>query len=353
MFSLSRKRITPYFSFYENDIMKNKPKFGVIGGGSWATAIVKMLSENLDTIGWYMRSNYALEHIKREQHNPSYLSSVEFHTEQLLLSNDINEIVAYADVIIFAVPSAFIGSELKNLAVSLENKILISAIKGIMPESGKLVGDHFHDVYNIPFENIGVIAGPCHAEEVALERLSYLTIACANEKNAKLVAKELSGDYIKCITSDDIVGTEYAATLKNIYAIAAGIAHGLGYGDNFQAVLMSNAIREIKRYVKRAHKVKRDINNSAYLGDLLVTGYSVFSRNRMFGNMIGKGYTVKSAQLEMSMIAEGYYAAKSCLDLNLKREKQARIPIIEAIHSILYEGKDPKKVFKKLTDKLD
>ncbi|WP_405203652.1 NAD(P)H-dependent glycerol-3-phosphate dehydrogenase [Dokdonia sp. LLG6352-1] len=331
----------------------SKPTFGVIGGGSWATAIVKMLCENLETVGWYMRSNYALEHIKREEHNPSYLSSVEFKPEQLKLSNDINEIVAYADVVIFAVPSAFIGGELAKLTASLENKLIISAIKGIMPESGKLVGDHFHNVYNIPFENIGVIAGPCHAEEVALERLSYLTIACADKENAKLVAKNLSSDYIKCTTSDDIIGIEYAATLKNIYAIAAGIAHGLGYGDNFQALLMSNAIREIKRYVKRAHKMKRDINGSAYLGDLLVTGYSVFSRNRMFGNMIGKGYTVKSAQMEMSMIAEGYYAAKSALELNESREKQAKIPIIEAVHSILYKGKDPKKVFKKLTEKLN
>jgi glycerol-3-phosphate dehydrogenase (NAD(P)+) len=333
--------------------MMSKPTFGVIGGGSWATAIVKMLCENLETVGWYMRSNYALEHIKREEHNPSYLSSVEFKPEQLKLSNDINEIVAYADVVIFAVPSAFIGGELAKLTASLENKLIISAIKGIMPESGKLVGDHFHNVYNIPFENIGVIAGPCHAEEVALERLSYLTIACADKENAKLVAKNLSSDYIKCTTSDDIIGIEYAATLKNIYAIAAGIAHGLGYGDNFQALLMSNAIREIKRYVKRAHKMKRDINGSAYLGDLLVTGYSVFSRNRMFGNMIGKGYTVKSAQMEMSMIAEGYYAAKSALELNESREKQAKIPIIESVHCILYKGKDPKKVFKKLTEKLN
>ncbi len=331
----------------------SNPTFGVIGGGSWATAIVKMLCENLDTVGWYMRSTYALEHIKREEHNPSYLSSVEFKPEQLKLSNDINEIVAYADVVIFAVPSAFIGGELTKLTASLEDKIIVSAIKGIMPESGKLVGDHFHNAYNIPFEKIGVIAGPCHAEEVALERLSYLTIACADKENAKLVASKLSSDYIKCTTSDDIIGIEYAAMLKNIYAIAAGIAHGLGYGDNFQALLMSNAIRETKRYVKRAHKMKRDINGSAYLGDLLVTGYSVFSRNRMFGNMVGKGYTVKSAQMEMSMIAEGYYAAKSALELNESREKQAKIPIIEAVHSILYKGKEPKKVFKKLTEKLN
>lgn len=331
----------------------SQPKFGVIGGGSWATAIVKMLCENLDTVGWYLRSNYASEHIKREQHNPSYLSSVEFKPEQLMLSNDINEIVAYADFVIFAIPSAFIGGELKNLTVALEGKVIISAIKGIMPESGKLVGAHFKDTYDVPIENIGVIAGPCHAEEVALERLSYLTIACAKDENAKIIAAHLSSDYIKCTTSDDIIGIEYAATLKNIYAIAAGIAHGLGYGDNFQALLMSNAIREIKRYVKRAHKMKRDINGSAYLGDLLVTGYSVFSRNRMFGNMIGKGYTVKSAQMEMSMVAEGYYAAKSALALNKSRKKKARIPIIEAIYSILYEGKEPKKVFKKLTEKLN
>ncbi|MFT5891595.1 MAG: glycerol-3-phosphate dehydrogenase (NAD(P)+) [Dokdonia sp.] len=338
---------------YNYKLMEQKPKFGVIGGGSWATAIVKMLCENLDQVGWYMRSVYAIEHLKREQHNPSYLSAVEFNSEQLILSNDINEIIAYADIIVFAVPSAFVGGELKNMTASLKGKIIFSAIKGIMPESGKLVGAHFHDIYDIPFKNIGVISGPCHAEEVALERLSYLTIACADNAIAQTVADHLSCDYIKCKTSDDIIGIEYAATLKNIYAIAAGIAHGLGYGDNFQSVLMSNAIREIKRYVKRAHKMKRDINGSAYLGDLLVTGYSVFSRNRMFGNMIGKGYTVKSAQMEMSMVAEGYYAAKSALDLNNTRDKKARIPIIEAVHSILYKGKDPKIVFNKLTERLD
>lgn len=331
----------------------SQPTFGVIGGGSWATAIVKMLSENQPKIGWYLRSQSAVDHINTEQHNPNYLSSVEFKPEQLVLSNDINEIVNFADILIFAVPSAFVGGELAKLTGSLEGKIIFSAIKGIVPESGKLVGLHFQEFYNIPFENIGVIAGPCHAEEVALERLSYLTIACANETTAQLVANNLSSKYIKCTTSDDIIGIEYAATLKNIYAIAAGIAHGLGYGDNFQSVLMSNAIREIKRYVKKAHNMKRDINGSAYLGDLLVTGYSVFSRNRMFGNMIGKGYTVKSAQMEMNMVAEGYYAAKSALDLNNSREKKAKIPVIEAVHSILYKGKQAKKVFKKLTEQLD
>ncbi|EDM44377.1 glycerol-3-phosphate dehydrogenase [unidentified eubacterium SCB49] len=334
--------------------MNERLKFAVIGGGSWATAIVKMLCENLDQVGWYMRNEAAIAHIKKEQHNPNYLSAVEFKTEQLLLSNDINELVSYADVLIFVVPSAFIFSELEALSVSLDEKIVFSAIKGIVPETSLIVGDHFNTHLGVPFNNIGVISGPCHAEEVALERLSYLTISCADEKKAKQVAKQLSCDYIKCTTSDDVIGTEYAAMLKNIYAIAAGIAHGLGYGDNFQAVLMSNAIREMKRYVKKVHKMKRDINDSAYLGDLLVTGYSVFSRNRMFGNMIGKGYTVKSAMMEMSMVAEGYYASKSAFHLNKEKgSKKAKTPIINAIYGILYENKDPKKIFNKLTDKLN
>ncbi|MCT4630660.1 NAD(P)H-dependent glycerol-3-phosphate dehydrogenase [Winogradskyella sp.] len=333
--------------------MSESKKYAVFGAGSWATAIVKMLCENLDEVGWYMRSVYIKEHLLKEKHNPSYLSSVEFHTNQLKLSNDINEIAEWADYLIFVIPSAFMQSELKKLTVDISNKVVISAVKGIIPESGLLVGEHFHDIYNIPFENIAVIAGPCHAEEVALERLSYLTISCADAEKSQSIADKLSSRYIKTKISDDIIGVEYAVMLKNIYAIAAGIAHGLGYGDNFQSVLMSNAIREMKRFIKKMHKMKRNINNSAYLGDLLVTGYSVFSRNRMFGNMIGKGYTVKSAQLEMNMIAEGYYASKSAFLLNEKNVKKTRLPIINAVYGILYENKDPKKVFKKLTEKLD
>ena len=238
-----------------------------------------------------------------------------------------------------------------NLTTSLENKIIFSAIKGIVPETSLIVGEHFHVNYNIPYDNIGVITGPCHAEEVALERLSYLTIACGDAEKAAYVAANLSSNYIKTKITDDIIGTEYAAMLKNIYAVAAGIAHGLGYGDNFQSVLMSNAIREMKKFIKKVHKMKRNINDSAYLGDLLVTGYSVFSRNRMFGNMIGKGYTVKSAMMEMSMVAEGYYATKSAYQLN--QGYGASTPIIDAVYSILYEGKNAKKVFKNLTDQLD
>ncbi|CAH0337281.1 glycerol-3-phosphate dehydrogenase [Flavobacterium sp. SOK18b] len=331
--------------------MTDNKKFAVIGGGSWATAIAKMLCVNLDEIAWYMRNEAAIEHLKTYKHNPNYLSSVEFDVKKLKLTSDINEAIAYADYIIFAIPSAFLGAELEKLTVSLEDKIIFSAIKGIVPETSLIVGEHFHVKYDIPYYNIGVITGPCHAEEVAMERLSYLTIACGDPDKAKTVAKNLSGNYIKTKITDDIIGTEYAAMLKNIYAIAAGIAHGLGYGDNFQSVLMSNGIREMKKFIKKVHRMKRNINDSAYLGDLLVTGYSVFSRNRMFGNMIGKGYTVKSAMMEMSMVSEGYYAAKSAYKLN--QAYGAKTPIIDAVHSILYEGQDAKAVFKKLTDKLD
>ena len=331
--------------------MAENLKFAVIGGGSWATAIAKMLCANVPEIAWYMRNEAAIEHIKTEKHNPNYLSSVEFDTNKLRLTHDINEAVAYADYLIFAIPSAFLETELGNLTTSLENKIIFSAIKGIVPETSLIVGEHFHVNYNIPYDNIGVITGPCHAEEVALERLSYLTIACGDAEKAAFVAANLSSNYIKTKITDDIIGTEYAAMLKNIYAVAAGMAHGLGYGDNFQSVLMSNAIREMKKFIKKVHKMKRNINDSAYLGDLLVTGYSVFSRNRMFGNMIGKGYTVKSAMMEMSMVAEGYYATKSAYQLN--QEYGASTPIINAVYSVLYEGKNAKKVFKNLTDQLD
>lgn len=326
-------------------------KIAVIGGGSWATAIVKMLSENQDKVGWYMRSAYALEHIKINKHNPNYLSSVEFDTEGLELSNDMNVIVDNYDYLIFAIPSAFLKTELDRFSPNLENKVVFSAIKGIVPEAGKIVGEYFHDKYKVPFDSIGVLTGPCHAEEVALERLSYLTIACQNETVAKFVSSKIACAYIKTKTSDDIYGTEYSAVLKNIFAIASGVAHGLGYGDNFQAVIMSNAIREIDRFLKEVYPIQRDIKNLAYLGDLLVTGYSAFSRNRMFGNMIGKGYTVKSAQMEMNMVAEGYYATKSVTKLISKYN--IHMPITEAIYKILYKGKDPKRTMLELTDKLN
>ena len=329
----------------------NKPKFAVIGGGSWATAIAKMLCENLEQIAWYMRSESVIEGLKENAHNPNYLSSVEFDTTQLLLTNDINKAVDYADFLIIAVPSAFMAGELSKLTTDISKKVIVSAVKGIVPETGLIIGEHFSQTYQLDRSQIAVIAGPCHAEEVALERLSYLTIASASETNAQQIADCLKSHYIKVKISDDVLGVEYTSMLKNIYAVACGMAHGLGYGDNFQAVLMSNAIREMKKFIKKVHKMKRNIADSEYLGDLLVTGYSLFSRNRMFGNMVGKGYTVKSAQMEMNMVAEGYFATKSAYLLN--EELGAKTPIINAVYDILYNNKNPKKVFNKLTEKLN
>lgn len=323
-------------------------KIGVLGGGSWATALVKILCENVTELNWYMRSESAVAHIQEHGHNPNYLSSVELDTSKLRLTVDINEAVRESDLLILAIPSAFLVSEFTKLTVPLKGKTIFSAVKGIVPESGLIVGEHLYDFHEVAYEDIGVIAGPCHAEEVALERLSYLTIACADHGKAELVSRLLQCEYIITKVSHDIIGTEYAAMLKNIYALAAGIAHGLGYGDNFQAVLMSNAIREMKRYTKRKFNIDRNINHSAYLGDLLVTGYSIFSRNRMFGNMIGKGYTVKSAMMEMNMVAEGYYAVKSAYEIKKGFDKKVKTPIIDAVYQVLYQHKNPKKVFAKL-----
>jgi glycerol-3-phosphate dehydrogenase (NAD(P)+) len=323
----------------------------VIGGGSWATAIVKILTENNDYVGWWVRNPDTVMEIKRTHSNPRYLTDVELVTENIDLDSDINHIVGEATHVIFAVPSAFLKDALKKLTIPLKDKIVYSAIKGIVPDENLIVGEFFNQQYDVPLENIGVITGPCHAEEVALERLSYLTIASVTKQHAQFMAERLSCRFIRTTTSDDIVGTEYAAVLKNIYALAAGIYHGLGYGDNFQAVLVSNAIREMKRFMKAVHPLKRDINNSAYLGDLLVTAYSQFSRNRMFGNMIGKGYTVKSAQLEMNMIAEGYYATN--LIRLVRKEHEVKMPIASAVYKVLYEGKPPRKIMAKLAERLN
>lgn len=330
---------------------QNTPKVAVVGGGSWATAIVKILSNNVDVIYWWMRNQDTVDYINKYHHNPNYLSSVELFIEKLKVVTDIKEAIAHSDIIVLAVPAAFIKETLADVQPDdLSNKILISAIKGIVPEDNLILGEFINQKYNIPFDKIGVISGPCHAEEVALEKLSYLTISCQNEANAALFAGLLNCRYIKTVTSDDIYGTEYAAVLKNVFAIASGISHGIGYGDNFLAVLISNAIQEIKRFVDTVHPVDRDIKSSAYLGDLLVTAYSQFSRNRTFGSMIGKGYSVKSAQLEMNMVAEGYYAVKCIYEINKKY--QVDMPITNAVYRILYERISPRIEMKLLADKL-
>lgn len=330
------------------------PKVAMIGGGSWATAIIKMLSDNLTEkdLFWWMRNTDAIAHIKTYKHNPNYLSSVEIRVPDAHISADIKAIISSADYIILNVPAAFLKETLKEVtAEDLKGKKIVSAIKGIVPDENQIIGEFLQEKYQIPVENILVISGPCHAEEVALEKLSYLTIASVDLENAANFSKLLNTRYIKTNVSDDIFGTEYAAVLKNIYAVASGICHGVGYGDNFQAVLISNAIREINRFVNAVHPITRDINESAYLGDLLVTAYSQFSRNRTFGNMIGKGYTVKSAQLEMNMVAEGYYAA-SCMHVINKKYK-VDMPISRAVYAVLYEKHAPQMEMRLLTEQLN
>lgn len=323
----------------------------VIGGGSWATALVKVLSNNTDNIWWWVRKNKTAEYIREHRHNPDYITDVEIDTKKVTVTSDVRQAVSGADILILAVPSAFLKDALKPLSSEvLKNKIIVSAIKGIVPDELLIIGEYLNKKWDVSFQNFVVLTGPSHAEEVAIERLSYLTIASQNISVAKKVAALLNCAYIRTTVSDDIYGTEYAAVLKNVVAIACGICHGLGYGDNFQAVLVSNSIQEIKRFVDAVHPITRDIKGSAYLGDLLVTAYSQFSRNRTFGTMVGKGYSVKSAQLEMNMIAEGYYAVKCVHQLNKKLK--VKMPVTDAVYNILYEKKSPAKEMKLLTEKI-
>nr|WP_320118161.1 NAD(P)H-dependent glycerol-3-phosphate dehydrogenase [uncultured Marinifilum sp.] len=330
--------------------MNESSKIAIIGGGSWATAIAKILMENVQEINWYMRNPDTIKQFKQLSHNPRYITGAEFDIDKINFTDNIDQVVLNSDLIIFAIPSAFLKNALKKLTVSLENKFIVSAIKGIVPDENQIIGEFFNEKYNVPIDNIGVISGPCHAEEVAMERLSYLTISCTDTKKARFLALKLECAYIKTTVTEDIYGTEYAAVLKNVIAIAAGICHGLRYGDNFQSVLISNAIQEIKRFVDTVHPITRDIKSSAYLGDLLVTCYSQFSRNRTFGTMIGKGYTVKSAQLEMHMIAEGYYAVSCIKEIN--DVYKVHMPITMAVYNILYERISPAIEIKLLTEDL-
>ncbi|MBE6268341.1 MAG: glycerol-3-phosphate dehydrogenase [Bacteroidaceae bacterium] len=319
-----------------------------MGGGSWATAIAKILLSNVEKINWYIRRDDRIEDFKRLGHNPAYLSSVRFDTNRINFSSDINKVARESDILVFVTPSPYIKSHLKKLKEDLRDKFIVNAIKGIVPDENLIISEYFHQVYKVPYDNLSVMAGPCHAEEVALERLSYLTVGCSNIDHATQFAAKLANNFIKTSVSEDVVGIEFGSVLKNIYAIAAGICNGLKYGDNFQAVLMSNAVIEMNRFINVVHPISRTINDSVYLGDLLVTGYSNFSRNRIFGTMIGKGYSVKSAQIEMEMIAEGYYGAKCIKEIN--KHYRINTPIIDAVYNILYEGISPVIEIKLLTD---
>jgi glycerol-3-phosphate dehydrogenase (NAD(P)+) len=321
-----------------------------MGGGSWATAIAKIMLTQEESINWYMRRDDRIEDFKRLGHNPAYLTSVAFDVRRINFSSDINKIVKESDILIFVTPSPYLKSHLKKLKTKLTDKFVVTAIKGIVPDENLVVSSYFNQIYGVPDENIAVLAGPCHAEEVALERLSYLTIGCTDIVKAQLMARKMTTPFIKTSVSDDVIGIEYGSVLKNVYAIAAGICSGLKYGDNFQAVLMSNAIQEMNRFLNTVHPITRNVAESAYLGDLLVTGYSNFSRNRVFGTMIGKGYSVKSAQIEMEMIAEGYYGTKCIKELN--KHYHVNMPIMDAVYNILYERISPMIEIKLLTDSL-
>ena len=328
--------------------MKVPGKIAIMGGGSWATAIAKMVLNQAETINWYMRRDDRIADFKRLGHNPAYLTGVKFDTKRINFSSNINDVVKESDTLIFVTPSPYLKSHLKKLKTKIRDKFIITAIKGIVPDDNMIVSEYFTKEYGVPPQNIAVVSGPCHAEEVALERLSYLTIACPDIDKASVIAQHLSCSYIKTSVSNDVAGIEYGSVLKNVYAIAAGICNGLKYGDNFQAVLMSNAVQEMNRFLQTVHPLDRNVTDSAYLGDLLVTGYSNFSRNRTFGAMIGKGYSVKSAQIEMEMIAEGYYGTKCIKEIN--RHYHVNMPILDAVYNILYERISPLMEIKLLTD---
>ena len=309
-----------------------------------------MLLANVEEIGWYIRNDEKIEKFKSLGRNPNYLTGVNFDVSRIKFSSKINTVVKNADILFVAIPSPYLKSQLKRLKLRLDSKIIISAVKGIVPDENMILSEYFNMYYGVPIDRIAVISGPCHAEEVALERTSYLTIGCRDREIAKQIAAMMTNRYTQTYISEDVNGIELSSVMKNIYAIAVGICHGLKYGDNFQAVLISNAIQEINRFCNAAVPHHRDLQESVYLGDLLVTAYSRFSRNRTFGTMIGKGYSVKTAQMEMEMIAEGYYAAKCIREIN--EDFQVNIPIADAVYDILYQHKIPSKTMKDLTLKL-
>ncbi len=328
---------------------KKNLKFAMIGSGSWATALVKLLMNHQEKIAWFIRDQKNIDRVMKNHRNKVYLSSVILEPERLMMSTDINEVISWADVLVFCIPSAYFLGVMEKLSVPLDNKFIISAIKGFVGDC--TIAEYFHQTHNIPFDRIGVVSGPCHAEEVGMERLSYLTFTSKHISTAKTLCDFFECSYVRTMPGTDIYGVEYAAALKNIYAIAVGIAHGLGYGDNFASVLMTSSFREMSDFLEASHPdKKRKIITSPYLGDLLVTGYSQFSRNRTFGSMIGKGYSVKSAQIEMNMVAEGYYATAAISRINQKF--RVDMPIAEAVYEILYEEKYPAYVIKRLSEKL-
>ncbi len=327
-------------------------EIAVIGGGSWATALVKILSEKDVKVKWWLRNRESVNYIKKFGHNPNYLSDIQINLKKVKPDINLVKVLENTSVVILAVPSAFLKPVLHEIPQhALKGKTVVSAIKGMVPADNCLITDYIHRKFDVPLEKLCIIAGPCHSEEIAMERYSYLTLGCENENQAKEIAELLRCRFVKTQAATDLYGIEYSAIMKNIVAVAAGIANGLHYGDNFRAVLISNAMQEIKRFLDTVYPFDRDINHSAYLGDVLVTAFSQFSRNRTFGNMIGRGYSVKSAQMEMNMVAEGYYAVQSINEINKKWKVD--MPIAHAVYNILYEKISPAVEFEILKAKLN
>jgi len=324
-------------------------KIAILGSGSWATALAKIVLSNTPEINWYIRKQETIDDFIENRRNPNHLEWAYFDTNKIYFSTDINEIIDLSNVIILAIPSPYVKSCLDEIHIDLSHKKIISAVKGMIPNENMLITDYLHERYGVPHNQLGVIAGPCHAEEIALERLSYLTIGCSDLEQACAWSEIFTNKYVHITPSNDVIGLEYSSVMKNIYAIAAGMCTSLRYGDNFQAVLLTNAMHEIMRFANATSNVPRDITDSGYLGDVLVTAYSNFSRNRQFGQMIGMGYSVKAAQTEMEMVAEGYYGTKAIYLANKKFGVD--LPIVDAMYQILYNRKSPKTTIKELTQK--
>ena len=342
-------------------------QFGVLGSGSWATALTKILTDNNHTVNWWVRSESAITHLSTRHHNRNYLSSVYFDTSLLHMQADIRDVISGSSRLVLAMPSAYINEACKGLDKDMfHGKQLISAVKGILPENNLLVNEYFKNNFNLFLKDYFTVMGPCHAEEVAAEKLSYLTFSGMDEKATAAIAQCFKTDYLNVVVNNDVLGVQYAAVLKNIYALSAGIAHGLDYGDNFLSVLIANCADEMAGFLRkvgvrnievgkheeepRSHKKTANYAASVYLGDLLVTCYSLYSRNRTFGNMIGKGYSVQSAQLEMNMVAEGYNASK-CIFL-INSQVQAAIPIVETVYDILWNHMPARQGFKRIEEML-
>ena len=324
---------------------------GVLGAGSWGTALVKMLSENCNKIFWFSRNNIQIKKIIKTKKNPKYLKDLEIDTDKISISSDLNLIIDKSDILIIAIPSPYIEKSLNKHKTALASKIIFSGSKGVIPESHLVITEHLHKQYNIPYENLGILSGPTHAEEIAKGKLSYLTVGSSNDEISKFLSKKLLSPYIHTSLSNDVIGIEYAATLKNIYSILVGISFGLGYGDNFISVLISHCTKEMINFIKSIDNVKREFSHSAYIGDLLVTTYSKHSRNRTFGEMIGCGLTVQKAISKMSMIVEGYHATKNAYEIS--KSKNINFEIIRVVHEILYNNKNAELEIKLLAEKLN